>query len=182
MERALSMCNEHHQPTPGPSRVASLQTRRELAAAYHSFTVGLTGIGNLTEASTYRVKQHDLNRRIFIAEHNYFSAAMYWVWKLTANYGESLGRWFFSCLATLFLFCILFCITGSIGPVTHTFDYLYFSTITFSTLGYGDIHPISTIGQVLSCLEVCSGFLMFGILLTLTAVQNSVFRSGRMLI
>lgn len=51
----------------------------------------------------------------------------------------------------------------------HPFDYFYFSTVTFATLGYGDIHPATTVGQVLACLEVASGFIMFGILLTLIA-------------
>jgi hypothetical protein len=61
----------------------------------------------------------------------------------------------------------MFYFTSSITPITHAFDYFYFSTITFSTLGYGDIHPTSTVGQIMCCSEVACGFIMFGILLTL---------------
>jgi hypothetical protein len=171
MEDALLWCNQHHQDRPGASRTASLQTWRELVTAYHGFSVEFTGIGNLTEASRQRVKEHEMGRQIFLAEKKYFKAAGYWVWKMTASYGESLGRWFFSCLGVLTLFSILFYLTGSIAPITHAFDYFYFSTITFSTLGYGDIHPTNTTGEVLSCLEVGSGFIMFGILLTLVGAR-----------
>ncbi len=171
MESALLWCNEHHQTRPGNSRAASSQTWIELRAAYHSFSVQFTGIGNLTEASEYRFREHELGRRLFLTQGKYLKGLAYWIWKMTASYGESLGRWFISCLAALLLFSFLFYLTGSIAPVTHPFDYFYFSTITFSTLGYGDLHPTSTIGQVLSCLEVGCGFIMFGVLLTLVGTR-----------
>jgi Ion channel len=171
MERALLWCNQHHQAKPGPSQTASLQTWRELMATYHGFSAEFIGIANLAEAGEYRLKEHELRRRIFLVEKEYFKAAGYWIWKTTASYGESLTRWSFSCIAVLLLFGILFYLTNSIGPVRHVFDYLYFSTITFSTLGYGDIHPTTTTGQILSCLEVACGFIMFGILLTLVGTR-----------
>jgi hypothetical protein len=167
MADALMWCNEHHQLKPGPSPTASLQTWRELRAAYHSFSVAFTSIGNLAEASIYRLLEHEMGRRIFLLEKKYPQATSYWVWKITASYGESLSRWSFFCLAVLFIFAFLFYLSGSIAPITRPFDYFYFSTITFSTLGYGDIHPTTVIGQVLCCLEVGCGFIMFGILLTL---------------
>jgi hypothetical protein len=167
MENALLWCNQHHQTNPGPSRASSLQTWRELTATYHSFSIAFVSIGNLAEASTFRSLEHELVRQTFVVQAKYPQAAAYWVWKATANYGESLGRWFLSCLAVLILFSLLFYFTNSIAPVTHAFDYFYFSTITFSTLGYGDIHPTGTIGQAMACLEVACGFIMFGILLTL---------------
>lgn len=171
MECALLWCNQHHQAKPGPSQAASLQTWRELMATYHGFSVEFISIANLTEAGEYRLKEHELRRQIFLIQSDYFKAMGYWVWRTTAAYGESLTRWSFSCIAVLLLFGILFYLTQSIGPVKHAFDYLYFSTITFSTLGYGDIHPITTTGQVLSCLEVACGFIMFGILLTLIGTR-----------
>lgn len=171
MEGALLWCNQHHQPKPGPSQAASLQTWRELMATYHGFAAEFISIANLTEAGEYRLKEHELRRRIFVAENEYLKAAGYWIWKTTASYGESLTRWSFSCFAVLFLFGIFFYLTNSIGPVKHLFDYFYFSMITFSTLGYGDIHPTTITGQILSCLEVSCGFIMFGILLTLVGTR-----------
>ncbi len=45
------------------------------------------------------------------------------------------------------------------------FEYLYFSTITFSSVGYGDIFPTSLIAKMLVILEVVLRFfvLVFGI-------------------
>ncbi|HEA31165.1 MAG TPA: two pore domain potassium channel family protein [Leeuwenhoekiella sp.] len=45
------------------------------------------------------------------------------------------------------------------------FDYLYFSTITFSSVGYGDIIPMSVLAKTLVMLEVGLRFfvLVFGI-------------------
>lgn len=34
------------------------------------------------------------------------------------------------------------------------FEYFYYSTVTFSTIGYGDIHPVSTLGRWLVMYEV----------------------------
>lgn len=53
---------------------------------------------------------------------------------------------------------------GSTGTMLF-FEYLYFSTITFSSVGYGDIVPISVLSKILVMLEVALRFfvLVFGI-------------------
>jgi Ion channel len=33
-------------------------------------------------------------------------------------------------------------------------------------LGYGDIHPVGIAGKAMACIEIVSGLVMFGILLT----------------
>lgn len=67
-------------------------------------------------------------------------------------------------------FAILFWVIDFFFPKNGTnlkeshnfFDYLYFSVITFSTLGYGDISP-SGFGKLLAVLEVLSGMFLFAI-------------------
>ncbi|HHO55300.1 MAG TPA: two pore domain potassium channel family protein, partial [Trueperaceae bacterium] len=44
---------------------------------------------------------------------------------------------------------------------------LYFSFVTFTTLGFGDISPISSIAKFLVILEVFIGYLMLGLLVTI---------------
>ena len=47
-------------------------------------------------------------------------------------------------------------------------DFLYFSVVTITTLGYGDIHPLSTRARILACLEVVLGVgwltIVFGVI------------------
>ncbi len=41
-------------------------------------------------------------------------------------------------------------------PVEHTFDLLYFTIITFATVGYGDISPVGVLGKLSSIIIVLS--------------------------
>ena len=43
----------------------------------------------------------------------------------------------------------------------------YYSIVTLTTLGYGDVKPASTWGQVVAMIEVVSGYMMLGGLLSI---------------
>jgi hypothetical protein len=49
--------------------------------------------------------------------------------------------------------------------IYHLFHFLYFSVITFSTVGYGDIQPISEIARLVVVLEISLSFfiVVFGL-------------------
>jgi len=73
-------------------------------------------------------------------------------------------------------FAILYLATYSIGysnsnrVITRPVEALYFSTVTITTLGYGDMRPMSPFGQKLALLEPLLGFilviLVIGVFLT----------------
>ena len=73
-------------------------------------------------------------------------------------------------------FAVLYLATYSIGYsnsnkiITTPIEALYFSTVTITTLGYGDMIPISPLGQKLALLEPLLGFilvvLVIGVFLT----------------
>jgi hypothetical protein len=63
-------------------------------------------------------------------------------------------------------FSLLYVAFGLAEPVSHWFDYFYFSLVTFTSLGYGDIHPLGIAGKAVACAEIVSGLVMFGLLLT----------------
>jgi hypothetical protein len=47
------------------------------------------------------------------------------------------------------------------GNNVHFLDYLYFSAVTFTTIGYGDIIPNSVAGQVIVLIESCFEMIFF---------------------
>jgi hypothetical protein len=53
-------------------------------------------------------------------------------------------------------------------------DSVYFTIVTLTTLGYGDISPINDFGRLLVCFEVLLGIVMFG--LFVAAVSSRLIR------
>jgi len=47
------------------------------------------------------------------------------------------------------------------------FDYFYFSMVSLTTLGYGDIAPISELARLVAVFQAVSGYIMLGLFLTL---------------
>lgn len=79
---------------------------------------------------------------------------------LLLNYGE-----------LIIGFAIMFLASGSIGMgtpvriITSPGEALYFSVVTITTVGYGDIIPISPTGRTLALLEPLSGFVLVALVL-----------------
>jgi len=59
---------------------------------------------------------------------------------------------------------------NKLHPISSPRDALYFSVVTITTLGYGDIHPVTGTGRWLSLIQTLMGFilvvLVFGTFLT----------------
>jgi len=50
--------------------------------------------------------------------------------------------------------------TGTLGPgAQHFFDFVYFSAVTFTTVGFGDLVPVGPI-RFLSGMEALTGFVL----------------------
>jgi len=67
-------------------------------------------------------------------------------------------------LIIVFIFGIFYYLSDSLSTNTNDptkqlgfFDYLYFSLVTFSTIGYGEIIPIGATGKVIIVIESCIG-------------------------
>ena len=80
-------------------------------------------------------------------------------------------------LSTLTLFCYI----GSIYYVNaysinnpNIFDLFYYVVITFGTIGYGDIYPITPLGKLLGCIICLVGVAMVAIP---TGIISSSFMS-----
>jgi hypothetical protein len=137
-----------------------------MAEVFHQLSFSLLEVGNPGEAGAFRSAETERIRKIYVQEQNYFKAVLYTLWKLSADYGESLARWALSCVIVVFVFSLLYYFSNSIKPTTNGLDYIYFSVVTFTTLGYGDILPDGPLGKSLACVEVALGFSMFGLFLS----------------
>lgn len=80
----------------------------------------------------------------------------------------------------IFLFAIFYCIAGlemtdRFGETrgANIFDCIYFSVVTVTTLGYGDISPSGFIQKFLVVLETLLGVFAFGLFLTVTGYELS---------
>ena len=48
---------------------------------------------------------------------------------------------------------------------------LYYSVVTLTTLGYGDVVPASASGQLVAMIEVITGYIMLGGLLSIFSIK-----------
>ncbi|MEM6304780.1 MAG: ion channel [Pseudomonadota bacterium] len=46
----------------------------------------------------------------------------------------------------------------SVPTAQTAVDFLYFSTVTLSALGYGDMHPVGTVAKLLTVIQIIFGF------------------------
>ena len=49
--------------------------------------------------------------------------------------------------------------------------YLYYSVVTFTTLGYGDVSPQTAAGQIIQIIHISIGYLGLGALLSILATK-----------
>ena len=111
-----------------------------------------------------------------------FRHGFFRMWGIASCFGQSLKRWIsWSAILALF-FAMVF--SGNLANAGHEFslrgaegqtidaipslgEALYFSLVTFTTLGFGDITPTTSTGQFWVCLEVVFGYMMLGGLISI---------------
>jgi uncharacterized protein YjbI with pentapeptide repeats len=93
------------------------------------------------------------------------------------DYGRSLGRPLLYAALLCFLFGLIYMFDMRLGwglieysgssqsPLTP----FYFSIVTYTTLGYGDVLPLNWLGELLVMLEVVFGYTTLGLLLSILA-------------
>ena len=92
----------------------------------------------------------------------------YEVWRLTSNCGRSVSRWAFCTAVFVCFFAWIYTLVGiDYGDYETPLSPLYFSVVILSTLGFGDVLPASMAGQIVAMLEVLTGYVMLGGLLSI---------------
>lgn len=145
---------------------------------YKALRLNLHAIGDEAGASWATYKQCVMERKNHWKKKRRFAWLGSMLMDLLWGYGEKPTRLFFFSLAfcTLcafgyFTFGITFANTCPSGltlqdPETYFYRCLYFSFVTFTTLGYGDLAPCSAMSRFLASLEAFSGVFIMGLFVT----------------
>ncbi len=117
--------------------------------------------------------------RRFVADQNYLhefrhhsrlNEFLFRIWWLTSDCGRSLVRWSVFTAVLAVLFGAGYKLIGvPFGDHETLLSPYYFSVVTLTTLGFGDICPVTTAQQALVMLEVTTGYMMLGGLISIFA-------------
>ena len=94
---------------------------------------------------------------------------VYYLWWISSDCGRSISRW----LALVGLIALLFAGLYELVDISYGnhepswFLPIYYSLVTMTTLGYGDIVPVSVPAQMIAMLQVLIGYIMLGGLLSI---------------
>lgn len=69
-------------------------------------------------------------------------------------------------------------IPKTLGEFEFYFRHIYFSFITITTIGYGEIYPLTSLGQLLVMIEVITGVILTNVILGLV-IGSGIFNSKK---
>lgn len=129
-----------------------------------------TDLRDINFTGAYLLRRHAMDQN-YIAEfrnRGRANSALYWVWWATSDCGRSLARWSFliAILTVVFAFAYMG-VALDYGDHRTALSPLYFSVVTMTTLGYGDVLPASAMAQTVAMVQVILGYLMLGGLLSI---------------
>lgn len=113
-----------------------------------------------------------LQRKQYLKNFKHKEKVTYYIWWIISDCGQSFFRWFIS----LLVICLLWGVIYSSFPNSFAiangrentgFTYYYYSIVTFTTLGFGDIVPVDLFGEIIVSVEVIIGYIMLGGLLSI---------------
>ncbi len=98
--------------------------------------------------------------------------AVHWLWWLSSDCGRSALRWsLWTALITVGYGFLYRTVSIDYGEHETWLSPFYFSLVTLTTLGYGDVLPASLWGQIVAMSEVVVGYLMLGGLISIFATK-----------
>ena len=136
-------------------------------------------IRDINFAGAYLLKRFIIDQN-YIEEfkrQNLVTRAIYYIWLVTSNCGRSMALWCAWTLFQILFFALLYSFVGvDYGPHPTPLSHIYFSVVTLTTLGFGDVVPTNWQGQVIVMFEVFTGYIMLGGLLSI--FSNKMARRG----
>lgn len=129
-----------------------------------------TDIREINFAGAYLMRRFIMDQNYLkeFRNQNLVSKIIYYIWLVSSDCGRSMSRWCLWIGLQTFFFAWLYTLVGvDYGPHHTMLSPLYFSVVTLTTLGYGDVVPTNTAGQLVAMLEVMTGYMMLGGLLSI---------------
>jgi uncharacterized protein YjbI with pentapeptide repeats len=90
-----------------------------------------------------------------------------WLLRATSDYGRSFTRFALWCAGIMLAFAMFYQLLPDSTNAAAFGERLYFSVLTFTTLGFGTVTAISLAGKLLVVLEVLAGYFMMGLLIAI---------------
>jgi len=115
-------------------------------------------------------KQAPKERGWFSRKLSKWPPPLWLLWKMTCNCGRGFWRWVGWCLGIAIVFGFIFWLGGIVevpGRHHNELTYFYFSIVTFTTLGFGDVTPTGNAGEIWVMLEVILGYVALGGLISI---------------
>ncbi len=136
-------------------------------------------VGDINFAGAYSLRRFIIDQNYLqeFRERSRWSGYVYWFWKATSDCGRSASLWCAWIAALVVGFAAAYMqLEMSWGPGQSWVTALYYSVVTVTTLGYGDILPLSKAAQVVATIQVIFGYVMLGGLLSI--LSNKMARRG----
>ena len=149
-----------------------------------------TDIREIDFSGAYLVRRHVIDENFLYEFRNQskFSKYVYHLWKWTSDCGRSMTRWGGFLILNVLLFAFIYWAMDTWMPPAEPFvshlvkigegglpggfvPYLYYSVVTFTTLGYGDVVPQTIVGQIVLIIHISIGYLGLGALLSILATK-----------
>jgi len=101
---------------------------------------------------------------------------IYHMWRILSDCGRSLFRWGLWAVILSIIYGFIFFFIGAdsfqinstLNENSHElFIMIYYSVVTFTTLGFGDVTPVTTGAAIAVMLEVITGYIMLGGLISI---------------
>jgi uncharacterized protein YjbI with pentapeptide repeats len=147
------------------------ESRLRNVQGYQSATFLAADVRDIDFSGAYLLRRQILDENYLdeLRRQSAIGLAAYWIWKVTSNCGRSITLWALWTAVITVGFGVAYQFVDIAADTPGGLTPYYFSLVTMTTLGYGDVLPASDAAQLLVMLEVLMGYLMLGGLLSLFA-------------
>ena len=135
-----------------------------------------TTLRDIDFTGAYLIRRHMMDQNYL---HEFGSQSsrhrlIYLAWKLTSDCGRSFARWATLTFGLAVVYAVAYlAVDIDSGDYPTSLSPLYYSLVTMTTLGYGDVLPASGPAQIVALAQVVTGYFMLGGLLGIFANKMS---------